>query len=134
MSRAEWSIWCKVVLVPTMRQEDFSLPPLANLLVTRDTTCWIYVAVTLNPMRWPARQQETVNIAAIYRFHPDFRDAGFPVWWGDPDSNFGQAMAEGGDVMPIGNSTMLVGMGEIGRAHVRTTVTNAQIVCRLPPE
>lgn len=55
---------------------------------------------------------ETVNIAAIYRFHPDFRDAGFPVWWGDPDKNYGLATAEGGDVMPIGNRTVLIGMGE----------------------
>lgn len=52
------------------RPEDFVLPPLPNHLFTRDTTCWIYGGVTLNPMRWNARKLETVNIAAIYRFHP----------------------------------------------------------------
>ena len=52
--------------------DGFVLPPLPNLLFTRDTSCWIYGGVTLNPMHWPARQQETLIAAAIYRFHPRF--------------------------------------------------------------
>ncbi len=143
MSRAELPIEAKGVLAPTLRPEDFVLPPLPNHLFTRDTTCWIYEGVTLNPMRWPARQLETVNIAAIYRFHPDFRDAGFPVWWGDPDRGFGQAMAEGGDVMPIGNRTVLIGMGErttpqavgqIARALFAKGGAERVIACKLPIE
>ncbi len=31
---------------------SFILPPLPNTLFTRDTTCWIYGGVTLNPMHW----------------------------------------------------------------------------------
>jgi arginine deiminase len=91
---------------------DFILPPLPNHIFTRDTTCWIYGGVTLNPMHWPARRLETLNLAAIYRFHPDFRDAGFPIWWGDPLQDHGPATVEGGDVMPIGGGTVLIGMGE----------------------
>ncbi len=112
LSKAELPIKSAGLLAETLRPEDFVLPPLPNHLFTRDTTCWIYGGVTLNPMRWNARKLETVNIAAIYRFHPDFRDAGFPVWWGDPDKDHGLATLEGGDVMPIGNGTVLVGMGE----------------------
>jgi arginine deiminase len=63
-------------------------------------------------MHWPARRLETLNLAAIYRFHPDFRDAGFPVWWGDPMPDHGPATVEGGDVMPIGGGCVLIGMGE----------------------
>ena len=63
-------------------------------------------------MHWPARRLETLNLAAIYRFHPDFKDAGFPIWWGDPMRDHGPATAEGGDVMPIGNGIVLIGMGE----------------------
>src|SRR5690606_10930134 len=100
MSRAELTIDTKGILHPGLRPEDFILPPLPNHLFTRDSTCWIYGGVMLNPMRWNARKLETVNIAAVYKFHPDFRDAGFPVWWGDPDSDYGLATAEGGDVMP----------------------------------
>src|SRR5262249_47460681 len=44
----------------------FIIPPLPNTLFTRDTTCWIYGGVTLNPMYWPARRQETLLTTAIY--------------------------------------------------------------------
>lgn len=91
--------------------DGFVLPPLPNLLFTRDTSCWIYGSVTLNPMHWPARQQETLIAAAIYRFHPRFAGQA-TVLWGNPDQDFGPATLEGGDVMPIGNGCVLVGMGE----------------------
>jgi arginine deiminase len=90
----------------------FVLPPLPNTLFTRDTTCWIYGGVTLNPMFWPARRQETLLTTAIYTFHPDFKDAEFEIWFGDPDVDHGLATVEGGDVMPIGNGVVLIGMGE----------------------
>ncbi|MCQ4271236.1 arginine deiminase [Pseudomonas kuykendallii] len=91
---------------------SFLLPPLPNTVFTRDTTCWIYGGVTLNPMYWPARRQETLLAAAIYRFHPEFAGADFQVWYGDPEVDHGQATLEGGDVMPIGNGVVLIGMGE----------------------
>jgi arginine deiminase len=90
----------------------FLLPPLPNTLFTRDTTCWIYGGVTLNPMYWPARRQETLLTSAIYQFHPLFTHADFEVWWGGPDKDHGSASLEGGDVMPIGNGVVLIGMGE----------------------
>ena len=93
-------------------ESSFILPPLPNTQFTRDTTCWIYGGVTLNPMYWPARRQETLLTSAIYKFHPDFTNAEFEVWYGDPDLDHGMATLEGGDVMPIGNGVVLVGMGE----------------------
>ncbi len=112
MSRAELPIPEAGVVVPMLRGEDFLLPPMPNTIFTRDSSCWIYGGVTLNPMFWPARRLETLNLAAIYRFHPDFADAGFPIWFGDPMVDHGLATLEGGDVMPIGNATVLIGMGE----------------------
>lgn len=91
--------------------DGFVLPPLPNLIFTRDTSCWIYGGVTLNPMHWPARQRETLIAAAIYRFHPRFAGKA-KVWWGNPDQDFGPATLEGGDVMPIGSGCVLIGMGE----------------------
>lgn len=91
---------------------SFLLDPLPNTQFTRDTTCWIYGGVTLNPMYWPARRQETLLTTAIYKFHPDFTGADFEVWYGDPDKDHGKATLEGGDVMPIGNGVVLIGMGE----------------------
>ncbi|BCG04794.1 hypothetical protein PPGU19_093620 (plasmid) [Paraburkholderia sp. PGU19] len=90
----------------------FVLPPLPNTLFTRDTTCWIYGGVSLNPMYWPARRQETLPTTAIYKFHPDFAHKEFEVWYGDPDREHGMATLEGGDVMPIGKGLLLIGMGE----------------------
>ncbi|MFI5717369.1 arginine deiminase [Nocardia sp. NPDC051750] len=89
---------------------EYLLPPLPNTLYTRDTTCWIYGGLTLNPLYWPARHDETLLMKAIYRFHADYADS--TVWWGDPENDWGQATLEGGDVMPVGNRTVLVGMSE----------------------
>jgi arginine deiminase len=141
MSRAELPIAARGVVAPMLEPQDFVLPPLPNHLFTRDTSCWIYGGVTLNPMRWDARRLETLHLAAIYRFHPDFRDADFPVWWGDPDRDHGAATCEGGDVMPVGNGTVLIGMGERTTPHAVGQIARALfaqggaervIACQLP--
>lgn len=90
---------------------EYLLPPLPNTLYTRDTTCWIYGGVTLNPLYWPARHEETILATAIYKFHPDFAGK-VNVWWGDPTMDWGLATLEGGDVMPIGKGNVLIGMSE----------------------
>ena len=89
---------------------EYLMPPLPNTLYTRDTTCWLYGGLTMNPLYWPARHDETLLMKAIYGFHPDF--VGSPVWWGDPESDWGQATFEGGDIMPVGNGVVLMGMSE----------------------
>jgi arginine deiminase len=96
---------------------DFILPPLPNQLFTRDTSAWLYGGVSLNPMFWPARQLETLNVEAIYRFHPRFRDADFKIWFGGADHDWGAARMEGGDMMPVGDGVVLVGMGERSTAR-----------------
>lgn len=98
---------------------DFVLPPLPNTLFTRDSSCWIYDGVSLNPMYSKVRQLEVLNVGAIYRHHPSFVDAEFNVWYppGGRESrfdldDFGHASLEGGDVMPIGNGAVLIGCSE----------------------
>ena len=100
-----------------LAQTDFVLPPLPNQLFTRDTSAWLYGGVTLNPMFWPARQLETLNVEAIYRFHPRFRDADFQIWFGGADHDWGSARMEGGDMMPAGDGVVLIGMGERSSAR-----------------
>jgi arginine deiminase len=90
----------------------YLLPPLPNALYTRDTTCWIYGGVTLNPLYFPVRREETLLTTAIYKFHPNFAHAGIQVWWGNPEDYHGSATLEGGDVMPIGKGNVLIGMSE----------------------
>jgi arginine deiminase len=102
---------------------EYLLPPLPNTLYTRDTTCWLYGGVTLNPLFWPARKEETLLYKAIYDFHPDF--VGSTVWWGDPEQDWGQASFEGGDIMPIGNGVVLMGMSERTSRQAITQVAAA---------
>jgi arginine deiminase len=104
---------------------EYLLPPLPNTLYTRDTTCWIYGGVTLNPLYWPARRAETRLTTAIYRFHPSFAGESIQVWWGDPDKRWGSATLEGGDVMPIGNGAVLIGMSERTSRQAITQVAAA---------
>lgn len=89
----------------------FVLPPLPNALFSRDNSAWIYGGVVVNPMFWPARRPETLLNTAIYKFHPKFAGQ-TTIHWGDPTRDHGLATLEGGDIMPIGNGTVLVGMGE----------------------
>lgn len=89
---------------------EYLMPPLPNMLFTRDTTSWIYGGVTLNPLHWPARRDETLIMKAIYEFHPDF--VGSNVIFGDPEVNWSQATIEGGDVQIAGDGVVLIGMSE----------------------
>lgn len=101
----------------------YLMPPLPNTLYTRDTTCWLYGGVTLNPLYWPARHDETLLMKAVHLFHPDF--AGSTVWWGDPELDWGQATFEGGDIMPVGNGVVLMGMSERTSRQAITQVAAA---------
>jgi arginine deiminase len=102
---------------------EYLMPPLPNTLYTRDTTCWLYGGLTLNPLYWPARHDETLLMKAIYEFHPDF--AGSTVWWGDPERDWGLATFEGGDIMPVGNGVVLMGMSERTSRQAITQVAAA---------
>jgi arginine deiminase len=62
-------------------------------------------------MFWPARREETLLTAAIYRYHPAFAGK-VQEWWGDPDVDHGLATLEGGDLMVLGHGVVLIGMGE----------------------
>lgn len=102
-----------------MGPSAFILPPLPNTLFTRDSSSWIYNGVTINPLFWPVRRREALNVAVVYRNHPMFQNSRFEYWYppesardacGMPVATGGSL--EGGDVMPIGNGIVLIGMGE----------------------
>jgi arginine deiminase len=122
---------------------DFVLPPLPNQLFTRDSSCWIYGGVTVNPMFWPARRKETLHLTAIYKYHPKFKGADFTIWWGDPDVDHGSATLEGGDVMPIGKGVVLIGMGErttyqavsqVAQQLFKHNAAERVIAAKMPPD
>jgi arginine deiminase len=86
---------------------DFVLPPLPNLLFTRDSSVCVadHVAITSPSMR--ARQRETSLTGAIYRHHPRF--AGTPLLYGGSTS---EAWFEGGDVLLLAPGVVAVGVGQ----------------------
>ncbi|MDL4777139.1 arginine deiminase [Actinomadura xylanilytica] len=107
----------KSIAFHSIGMDEFVLQPLPNHLFTRDTSCWVYDGVSINAMRKKARMRETVNMEAVYRWHPMFADGydqaeagGFNVWsHGTP---MAPATIEGGDILVIGNGAVLVGMSE----------------------
>ena len=114
MTRAEFGAVGAVgsLEVVARRPDDFVLPPLPNHLFARDTSCWIYDGVSVNPMAKPARHRETAHLDAIYRFHPLFMGETFHVWYDGAGRDRGTATIEGGDVLVIGNGAVLIGMGD----------------------
>ena len=93
-----------------MEDDSFLLSPLTNHLFTRDNSCWIYGGLAINAMRKNARMLESLHYEAIYRWHPLFASADFPMW--SEGTSGGAATMEGGDVLVIGNGAVLVGMSE----------------------
>ncbi|MFE1831316.1 arginine deiminase [Streptomyces yangpuensis] len=98
------------VRLHAMAPDDFLLAPLPNHLFTRDTSCWVYDGVSVNPMNKRARRRETVHFEALYQHHPLFAKGEFHRW-ADGQAAC-PATIEGGDVLVIGNGAVLVGMSE----------------------
>ena len=110
------------IVLHALGPDDFVLEPLPNHLYTRDASAWIGRGVSVNSMRKIARMRETANYEAVYRWHPLFADADFPYWSDGADD--GVATVEGGDVLVVGNGTVLVGMSE------RTTAAGVERLAR----
>ncbi|SDN40817.1 arginine deiminase [Actinomyces ruminicola] len=98
------------MVMSSIDDEDLLLSPLPNHLFTRDSSSWIYDGVSVNTMRRTARRRETLNYRAIYRWHPLFANADFPLW---NDGTLGREMSiEGGDIQIIGNGAVMIGVSE----------------------
>lgn len=98
------------VVIGQLGDHESVLAPLPNHLFTRDTSAWIYDGVTVNSMHKKARRRETVHYEAIYTHHPMFAGEAGPWWCHGLEA--GPATAEGGDILVLGNGTVLVGLSE----------------------
>ncbi|WP_112463128.1 arginine deiminase [Vibrio variabilis] len=112
LAYSELPIKTPSILQKMSRPLDFVIEPLPNHLFTRDTSCWVYGGVSLNPMMKPARQRETNHLRAIYRWHPTFAGQDFIKYFGDEDLHYDNANIEGGDVLVIGKGAVLIGISE----------------------
>jgi len=102
----------------------FVLPPLPNQMFMRDTSAWMYGGVSINPMAFPPRRRETMHLETVYRRHPMFAAAEFPIWYGGDGIDHYPAVVEGGDILVVGHRALLVGMGE------RTTPQGVEALAR----
>ena len=107
-------VYKKAVTPDGYNLDDWIFNPLPNTQFTRDNSAWVFNGVSLNPMYWQARRQETLLTHAIYQYHPRFANEDFNIWFGaDPDKKWHpNTFIEGGDVMPLKDGVLLVGMGE----------------------
>lgn len=94
--------------------DDIVVRSLPNQYFTRDPSAWIGRGVAVNSMQMRARQGESLNLDAIYRFHPMFRDVDFEFW--SHGQNWWPASVEGGDICVASQDTVIIGVSE------RTTV------------
>jgi len=88
--------------------QDFVIPPLPNLLFTRDSSVWLRQGVAVTALAMAARRRETSITAAIYRHHPRF--AGTPLLYGGDTEH--SAWLEGGDVLVLAPGVLAVGVGQ----------------------
>lgn len=98
-------------------QSDFILPPLPNLVFTRDSSVWVGEGVVLCPMNRIVRRRETGLLRVIYKSHPRFADN--PIWFGAMPGETFPATVEGGDVLVLAERGLAIGISE------RTTATGA---------
>ena len=100
-----------------MDRSEFVVPPLPNLLFTRDSSVWIGDEVAITSLAMPARHRESTITAAIYTHHPRF--AGVEQLYSS-----GLEHLEGGDVLLLAPGVVAVGVGE------RTTPGGAERLAR----
>jgi arginine deiminase len=100
-----------------MEANEFVLPPLPNLLFTRDSSAWLGGQVAVTSPSLPARRRETWLTDAIYRHHPRF--AGVPLLYHHHDE-----WLEGGDVLLLAPGVVAVGVGQRTRAAGVETLAN----------
>ena len=96
-----------------MDPHEFVVPPLPNLLFTRDSSVWLGASVAVTSPSMPARSRETWLTEVVYTHHPRF--AGTRLLYRP-----GEEWLEGGDVLLLAPGVLAIGVGQ------RTTPAGAE--------
>jgi arginine deiminase len=96
------------VVAQLLSPEEFVVPPLPNLMFTRDSAVWIGDQVAVTSPSMPARRREAWLTEIVYRHHPRF--AGTPIVYEPTDD-----WLEGGDVLLLAPGVVAIGVGQ--RTH-----------------
>jgi arginine deiminase len=111
LTLADLGLAARGALAAVEALHPYLLAPLPHALFMRDAGSWVQHGVALGRPNRAGPRRESVLMAAVYRFHPRFAASPPPLWWGDP----GQVpcgCAEGGDIMALGQSVVLIGVGD----------------------
>lgn len=81
--------------------------PMPNLYFTRDPFASIGSGVSLNQMKFPTRNRETIYADYIFRYHPDFK--GLITRYSDRTSPF---HIEGGDILNLSDKVLGIGISQ----------------------
>lgn len=86
----------------------FYLDPMPNLYFTRDPAASVGNGITVNSMKMPIRQKETLFIKYIHKYHKNFTTSNVPLWYDRhlPDS------IEGGDELVLSDKVIAIGCSQ----------------------
>lgn len=109
LTLADLGLSARGALAAVAALHPYLLAPLPHALFMRETSSWVQHGVALGRPNRAGPRRESMLLAAVYRFHPRFESNPPPLWWGDP-AQAACGCAEGGDIMALGHSVVLIGV------------------------
>ncbi|HEX6966115.1 MAG TPA: arginine deiminase family protein [Gemmatimonadaceae bacterium] len=97
-------------LARTLNETGYVLPPLPNLLFTRDSAMVMGTHALIGSMRYDIRWSEELIMKALFRHHPKLANSGI-LYDGAAERRHNYTL-EGGDVHPLRADTVMIGFSE----------------------
>lgn len=97
-------------LARALNEYGYMLPPLPNLVFTRDTAMVIGDHVLIGSMRYGVRWSEELIMKALFLYHPRLANRGI-LYDGAAERRSNYTL-EGGDVHPLRRDTVMIGFSE----------------------
>jgi len=105
-----------------LKPNDFIFPPLPNLIFMKDSSSWLGSNVSINSFNLSVRKNESIYMAAIYLFHPQFdRKNIFFLYKGYKELT---PSLEGGDIIILGSTHILIGLSQRTSASAIEIIAN----------
>lgn len=86
----------------------FYINPIPNLYFTRDPGAVIANGLSINKMKTPARDRETMFLEYIYNYNPLFKRENTPLWYDYKQKD----SIEGGDILVLSSEVVAIGISE----------------------
>lgn len=97
----------------------FYINPLPNLYFTRDPGTAIGNGLSINKMKTPARDRETMFLKYIHKYHPLWKGAETPLYYDYKEEH----SIEGGDILVLNNKSVAIGVSERTSARAIETIS-----------